>query len=558
MFLSCWFSTIVLLVLALVDPAVFTLARPLRLAERVQPAVQKGVTVPLGRRRVNRRDAASSGLGDFADLFYTVEIQVGNTSTAVNLDTGSSDLWVKSTDCQTTACRSSTSVAYSSSSTFQSSGASVDLNYGDSTSGTHASGPVGFDTVGIAGLTVTDQPFAAVNRTNNSAVQYGGAGILGLGFPAQSFVQAAVINLEFNTPLTTDAFVSGINTLGPVVSRLVQAGAINQPMFSISLQRDTIDVSGHGQITIGQLPAGVDNSSVTWVPVRLYTPVDGGLNPPTSAPDEIYPLRWEVPIDAVYLDGQELPASTEQGQGVDSSVVSGLIDTGNSLLRGPQDVVNNVLSTVSPAFAADSSAAPTLPCSSAHTLAFQIGGTLFPVDPRDFVSQNDTGDAENCVADNLVATDPPSVGTLFSWSLGDPFLKSTMVVFYYGNLTHPSVDPPRMGFMSMVPSNASTLLQDAVDSAQEDGGVFSSTVDIAPTPGATTSMNVPAPTISMVSGSALPASSHGSGSGSTSSAHSISTSSATSQLPNAASPMRNFGGLWYPVLPTVVLLFYCI
>lgn len=68
MFLSCWFSTIVLLVLALVDPAVFTLARPLRLAERVQPAVQKGVTVPLGRRRVNRRDAASSGLGDFADL----------------------------------------------------------------------------------------------------------------------------------------------------------------------------------------------------------------------------------------------------------------------------------------------------------------------------------------------------------------------------------------------------------------------------------------------------------------------------------------------------------
>ncbi|OCH87952.1 acid protease [Obba rivulosa] len=554
MFLSCWCPTAVLLLLALVGPDVFTLARPLRLAERDQPAVQKGVTVPLGRRRVVRRDAASSGLGDFADLFYTVEVQVGNTSTAVNLDTGSSDLWVKSSDCHTTTCRSSTSVAYSAT-TFQSSGASVDLHYGDSTSGTQASGPVGFDSVGIAGLTVTDQPFAAVNRTNNSAVQYGGAGILGLGFPAQSFVQAAVINLEFNTPLTTDAFVSSIDSLGPVVSRLVQTGAITQPMFSISLQRDTIDVSGHGQLTIGQLPAGVDNSSVTWVPVRLYSPADGGLNPPTFAPDETYPLRWEVPIDAVFLDGQELPASTEQPQGVDSSVVSALIDTGNSLMRGPQDIVNSVLSSVSPAYAADSSAAPVLPCSSAHTLAFQIGGTLFPVDPRDFVSPNSTGDAETCVADNLVATDPPSVGTLFSWSLGDPFLKSNMVVFYYGNLSHPSVDPPRMGFMSVVPSNASLLLQDAISSAQQDGGVFSSTVDVAPTPGASSNTVVPTPPISTGASSATPTS----GQGSVSSSHpAAATLPASSHLPNGTSPLRAFGSLWFSAFSTIVLLFCCI
>ena len=99
---------------------------------------------------------------------------------------------------------------------------------------------------------------------------------------------------------------------------------------------------------------------------------------------------------------------------------------------------------------------------------------MFPVDPRDFVSQKSSGDATTCVASNIVSTDPPSNGALFSWSLGDPFMKSNLVVFYYGNLTHPSVDPPRIGFLSTVPQNASALLQDAVSDAQQDGGNFES------------------------------------------------------------------------------------
>ena len=74
------------------------------------------------------------------------------------------------------------------------------------------------------------------------------------------------------------------------------------------------------------------------------------------------------------------------------------------------------------------------PCSSLHTLSFQFGGVQFPVDPRDFLSaapsieQTDPGKGNEqfeCDATaNLVSTDPPSVGALFSWSLGDTFLKS--------------------------------------------------------------------------------------------------------------------------------------
>lgn len=57
----------------------------------------------------------------------------------------------------------------------------------------------------------------------------------------------------------------------------------------ISLQGSRNGIPGTGQLTIGRLPAGVNNASVTWVPVRLYDAENGGLDPPSFAPNEIYP-----------------------------------------------------------------------------------------------------------------------------------------------------------------------------------------------------------------------------------------------------------------------------
>ena len=122
-------------------------------------------------------------------------------------------------------------------------------------------------------------------------------------------------------------------------------------------------------------------------------------------------------------------------------------------LGGPADVVKSILSTVSPAFASDSKSAPTLPCGAPHNLTFQIGGKPFAIDTNDFVAQRNSS---TCVA-NVVDIPAPSNGSLFSWSLGQPFLRSNLVVFYYGNFSHPSFDPPRMGFLSLVGPGAAKL-----------------------------------------------------------------------------------------------------
>ncbi|KAJ7879107.1 aspartic peptidase domain-containing protein [Mycena leptocephala] len=424
----------------------------------------------------------SIGLGDNSDLLYTVPIELGDTTTVVNLDTGSSDLWVISSNCVANMCAKSKGTTRLPAQSLTLTGANVTMRYGDSQTGTFASGPIAMETVSIAGVAIDNQLFAAIDDTTNSVVQFGAAGIFGLGFPTESQIQGQAVLHQFGQTATTDHFVASSYAAGPLISRIAQSGALQMPMFTISLQRSTIDISGTGALTLGTLPDGVDNSSLTWVPVRLYSAAEGGINPPTFAPDEVYPLRWEIDLDGVFLDGVELaPSKIPTSGGVDASRMSALIDTGNSILRGPSDTVQNILGTISPDYDPTVANSATLACAKAHNLAFKIGGQMFPIDPRDLPGPVSANDASNCVVDNLVSTDAPGIGALFRWSLGDPFMKSNLVVFHYGNLTHPSQDPPRIGFLSQVPANAAQLLQQAVQDAVENDGNFESTLVVAPT-----------------------------------------------------------------------------
>lgn len=83
--------------------------------------------------------------------------------------------------------------------TFQSVDLDVRLLYGDSRTGTHASGLIGRDEVGIAGFTLEDQYFAAINNTNTSVEETDSAGIFGLGFPVNRF--------RFSLDISTGSFI---------------------------------------------------------------------------------------------------------------------------------------------------------------------------------------------------------------------------------------------------------------------------------------------------------------------------------------------------------------
>ncbi|KXN87376.1 hypothetical protein AN958_08807 [Leucoagaricus sp. SymC.cos] len=361
------------------------------------------------------------------------------------------DLWAVSDACHTGTCMKSNVVHYPAA---QENLTRIDvtMRYSDSTTGTYAKGTVGLDTTTIAGIAMTDQAFSVINDTNNVAVQYNTAGIFGLGFPAGSKIQESAYYpanellahpSHKSGPIDpTDDFLLSTYTHGPLLSCIMMTSALGLPMFTITLHRNTIDISGYGQLTLRKLPDGINNSSLTWVPVWLYSPEEGDLCAPTFASNEVYSFCWEIDVDAVYLDGQQLPASTvPTNAAIDSTRTSALIDMvcpclthicffdiraillqRNSLIRGPEDVVVQILKTVSPSYSTDdASSLPVFSCRNAHTLTFQIGGKMFPIDPHDFIGQFEPNDVTTCVADHLVATESPHFGVLFRWSLGNPF-----------------------------------------------------------------------------------------------------------------------------------------
>jgi hypothetical protein len=89
-------------------------------------------------------------------------------------------------------------------------------------------------------------------------------------------------------PSMDDVLASFAND-GPLLPRLILAGALASPLVAISLQRDTVDIGGNqGMLSIGELPAGIAMEDLAWVPLRGYTAAEGGLPAPEDSPNEVH------------------------------------------------------------------------------------------------------------------------------------------------------------------------------------------------------------------------------------------------------------------------------
>jgi len=204
-----------------------------------------------------------------------------------------------------------------------------------------------------------------------------------------------------------------------------------QPLFAFQLARQedaanaqTSDLPG-GSFTIGETDSTLFKGDIE------YTNIPTGFQ-----------SWWLLQLAEVTVNGVSFPLGGALAA----------IDTGTTLIGGPQDATDAFYASIPGSVAGQGSSQGYYfyPCSTALNVTFSFGGTSWPIDPRDFTSA--TNDPSTCMGAIFAAESGSGQSTTSNgqqsispaWVVGDAFLKNVYSVFRY--------DPPSVGFATLASS----------------------------------------------------------------------------------------------------------
>jgi hypothetical protein len=324
------------------------------------------------------------------DSLYLCPVQIGTPAQTLMLDfdTGSSDLWVWSTELPASVQRAgagqhNTVFDPSKSSTFKrASGSTWNISYGD---GSSASGDVGTDTVAIGGVVIKNQAVELAKKMSSSFTEGSGSGLLGLAW-------------------------GSINTVKPKPVATVVANMISQQDIPASAElftahlgswRDTGDNSAEGQsfYTFGYIDQAVLKAANAQ---PYYTPVDNSEG------------FWQFDSQKYSINGKSF---TRNGN-------TAMADTGTTLALVEDSVCSAIYKAIPGAKYDPSNQGYIFPTSTTADhlpdVAFAVGDKLFSVQKEDLAF----ADAGN----GFVYGGIQSRGSNPFDILGDTFLKSVYAV----------------------------------------------------------------------------------------------------------------------------------
>ncbi|XP_040277810.1 gastricsin-like [Bufo bufo] len=286
----------------------------------------------------------------------------------VLFDTGSSNLWVASTYCQTEACQNRPLFNPSESSTYTSNNQRFNMVYGAGS----LTGILGYDTVTVQGLSIKNQEIGLSVNEGSNFVYAGFEGIFGMAYPALSY--------------------DGATT---AMQGMVHQNLLTYPVFSIYMG------SQPAMIVFGGVDNNLYSGEITWAPVT----------------QELY---WQVAIDEFSFNGQ--------ATGWCSQGCQAMVDTGTARLTIPQQFMGTFLQYVGAQnsqngeYFVNCNNVQNLP-----TISFTINGVQFPISPSAYIYQSNG----YCSVQVQVTYLASPNGQPF-WILGDVFLRQYYSVFDMG------------------------------------------------------------------------------------------------------------------------------
>ncbi|KAJ5977928.1 hypothetical protein N7501_001270 [Penicillium viridicatum] len=308
------------------------------------------------------------------DVEYLTPVKVGDTTLNLDFDTGSADLWVFSSELPSSE-QTGHDVYKVGGSGKKLAGASWSISYGD---GSGASGDVYKDTVVVGGVKATGQAVEAAKKISQQFVQdKSNDGLLGLAFSS--------INTVSPNPQTT--FFDTVKD------------SLDKPLFAVTLKH-----GAPGSFDFGYIDHEKFTGSVA------YTDVDDSQG------------FWSFTAD-----------SHKIGSGSAGGPITGIADTGTTLLLLPDSVVSAYYRKVTGAQNSETQGGYVFPCS-ADLPDFTVTiGDYDAVVPGKHIKYAPVGAGSSSCFGGIQSNS----GLGFS-IFGDIFLKSQYVVF--------DSEGPRLGF----------------------------------------------------------------------------------------------------------------
>lgn len=337
------------------------------------PAVTKAKGASIKAANATAGTGLVTATPEKGDIEYLSPVNIGGQVLNLDFDSGSSDLWVFST--QLPAASRQGHVAYdpTKSATFKMiQGATFSISYGD---GSGAAGNVGTDTVNLGGATVTAQAVEMATAISASFVQdTANNGLLGLAY-------------------------SKLNTVKPQQQKTFFDNVMPQlaePLFTADLRKNAV-----GAYEFGRIDTTKFTGKMAWIPVNTTN----GF--------------WQFPT-AKFAVGTGAAQATAPSQAI--------ADTGTTLMLVSNEISNGYYSQIPGAKNDPQVGGITIPCDAKlPDLMLDVGGVYMAR-----VKGTDINFAQ-VQGNTCFGGVQPTTSSLQIW--GDIFFKSQFVAFNGGNNT---------------------------------------------------------------------------------------------------------------------------